>query len=244
MKILCLILASDTAPEHVKFQALWRRFMLLHPDVDCYFYKGHPDLNQESFIEDRTLWIRIHDTIDTVYEKTLRAFEHFIPNLSRYDFVYRSNLSTLVSFSHMIEFCKDLPRTECCSAFTGGINPNVPISERNSLKYPGSFPGGNGFILSPDLVRRLVEEREPLVQQDDVTIGNALRRWGISIREFVRPDFLGVDKPWYVNNYDLLQPHERNNTPKKIMFTYRFKSDNRNEDIEMMSILIRRLYNV
>ena len=242
MKILCLILASDTAPEHVQFQALWKRFMHNHPNVDCYFYKAHPDLQQETFLVDRTLWIRMNDTFDTVYDKTLRAFEYFLPKLSGYDFVYRSNLSTLVSFSHMIEFCADLPKTNCCAGVAGGIDNDVPQSERISLNHPYSFPGGNGFLLSPDLVRRLVAEREPLVHQDDVTIGNALRRWGIPIREFVRPDF--QDKQtWYVNNYPLLQPHERNMTPKKIMFTYRFKSQDRQKDVQEMDKIIRRVYN-
>lgn len=243
MRILCLILASDTRPEHVKFQSVWRTFMTKHPSVDCYFYKAHPDLECPSFVEDRTLWIRTRETFDTVYEKTIRAFEHFLPQLSTYDYVYRSNLSTAVSFSHMLEFCSDLPRVNCCAAVTGGIDNNLPMEKRNSLECPFSFPGGNGFILSIDLVRRLVEDREPLVHQDDVTIGNALRRWKVPIREFVRPDFNG-NKMWYINNYDLLKPYERNMNPKKIMFTYRFKSNNREEDVEEMRRYIKKLYNV
>ncbi len=243
MKVLCLVLASDTTPEHVQFQALWRRFMDKHPSVDCYFYKAHPDLQQETFFADKTLWIRMHDTFDTVYDKTLRAFEYFLPQLSKYEFVYRSNLSTLVSFQHMLDFCSSLPREKCCAAVMGGVELSTPQSERNSLNHPNSFPGGNGFLLSCDLVRRLVEDKEPLVHQDDVTIGNALRRWGVPIREFVRPDFNG-NKVWYVNNHALLQPHERNMTPKKIMFTYRFKSENRQTDVQEMDAFIRRLYNV
>lgn len=240
-KILCLILASDTSPEHLKFQKIWKRFMKLHKGVDCYFYKGHPNLTQSAFLEDDTLWIRIEETFDTVYEKTLRAFEYFLPELSKYDFVYRSNLSTVVSFQHMIDFCASLPRTQCCAAVAGGIPESA--ADRNSLKYPRSFPGGNGFILSSDLVRRLVEDREPLDIQDDVTIGNALRRWGISIHEFVRPDFAGKCN-WHINNMHLLSPSEHNFNPKKIMFTYRLRSPNRDDDVAEMSSLIKRFYGV
>jgi hypothetical protein len=243
MRILCLILASDTAPEYVKFQALWRRFMNLNPHVDCYFYKAHPDLSQPTFLADQTLWIRMNDKFETVYEKTLQAFDYFIPELDKYDFVYRSNLSTFVSFRHMLEFCADLPKTGCCAGVTGGIEVNVPQNERNSLAHPYSFPGGNGFIVSPDIMKRIVEERIPLLVQDDVTIGVALRKWGIPIREFVRPDYgnMGI---WYVNNYDLLQSHERNLDPKKIMFTYRIKSNDRTKDLEIMDMLIRKYCNV
>lgn len=243
MRVLCLILASDTSPEHVQFQAIWRRFMHLHPDVDCYFYKARPDLHEDTVLEDRTLWIRMNDTLDTVYEKTLKAFDYFLPHLHAYDFLYRSNLSTAVSFKHMLEFCEDLPKTNCCAAVTGGIHPSVPQSQRDSRKFPRSFPGGNGFLLSPDLVRRLLEDKEPLDFQDDVTIGNALRRWNIAIHEFVRPDYTN-SQSWHVNNYPLLRAHERSLDPKKILFTYRLKTDDRKKDVEEMNRLIRLIYSV
>lgn len=238
MRILCLILASDTSPEYIRFQSLWKKFMHLHPDVDCYFYKGHPDLTQPSFLEDQTFWIKVPETFETIYEKTLKAFEACLPILGKYDFVYRSNLSTFVSFKHMLKYCEDLPRTNCCAAVTGGIPPSD--TDRNSLKYPRSFPGGNGFILSPDLVHRIVDEKEPLDTQDDITIGNALRRWGIEIREFVRPDYDG--NSWFINNLHLLESREQSFEPKKKMFTYRLKSTSREKDIEMMEHLIKKYY--
>jgi len=242
MKILCLILANDTSPEYIRFQTLWHRFMHLRPEVDCYFYKGQQDIMQPAFLEDKTLWININEKLDTVYDKTLLAFEHFLPELHKYDFVYRSNLSTFVSFEHLIQYCNDLPKTNCCAAVTGGIAHGE--KNRNSLDHEHSFPGGNGFILSTDLVRRLVEEREPLFVQDDVTIGKALLRWGIRITEFVRVDLLD-NGSWYVNNIEMLNPKtEHNLTPKKIMFSYRLKTNNRQKDLENMSNLIRRTYGV
>ena len=241
MRILCLILASDTAPEYIQFQALWRKIMHIHPRVDCYFYKGHPNLTKETFLEDDTIWIRVPETFETVYEKTLKAFEFCIPNLHNYDFVLRSNLSTFVSFNHLIQYCNELPKTGCCCAVIGGIPPEDV--ERHSLASKFTFPGGNGFILSPDLVKRLVEEKIPLVEQDDVTIGVALQKWGIKIQEFVRPDFRD-DGYWFTNNFKLLKPHEQNLDPKKIMFTYRIKSFDRKKDVEVMRSLIKKIYGV
>ena len=238
MKILCLILASDTTPDYVRFQSVWRKFMNTYPKVDCYFYKGHPDLSQSEFLEDKTLWIKISESLDTVYEKTLRAFEYFVPKLDEYDFVYRSNLSTFVSFQHMLEFCAELPTTNCCAAFAGCVPENG-----NSLDYEMSFPGGNGFLLSTDLVRRLVEEKPPLNGQDDVTIGDALRRWKVPIIGFVRPDFRD-DGFWYMNNFHLLKSNERNLRPKKNMFSYRLKSFDRAKDISTMEELVRGVYGI
>lgn len=241
MRILCLILASDTAPEYLKFQKLWRRMFKVNKFVDCYFYKGHPDLTQPAFLEDDTLWIRISERLDMLYEKTLRAFEYFIPELDKYDYVYRSNLSTFVSFPHMLQFCERLPRTMACAGVIGGIPPEQEM--RNSIESGFSFPGGNGFILSTDLVKRLVEENIPLVEQDDVTIGVALRKWGVRIDEFVRPDYRD-DGSWYMNNHKLLKPNEWNLDPKLMMFTYRLKSYDRAKDAAMMDTLIKKVYGV
>lgn len=228
MKILCLILASDTLPEHVEFQILWKDIVNKHPDVDCYFYKGNPDLHQSTSLDGNTLWIKMQESLETVYEKTLRAFEYFVPILDNYDFVYRTNLSTFTSFPHMIEYCKDLPKQNCCAAVVGGVPYNG-----NSLHYQTSFPGGNGFLLSPDLVKRLVEERIPLVDQDDITIGVALRKWGIPIHQFARPEFLEPDR-YMIINIELLPKADRYLHPKKLMFSYRFKTKNRTDDVKGM----------
>lgn len=241
MRILCLILASDTAQEHVRFQTCWKKMMRIHPNVDCFFYKGHPDLAQSQFLEDDTLWIKIHETFETVYEKTLKAFEFFLPRLGQYDFVYRCNLSTFVSFSHMIDFCNDLPRTNCCAAVTGGVPCEDP--NRNSLRHKNSFPGGNGFILSTDLVRRIVDEKPTNIGQDDLTIGEALRSWSIVITEFSRPDFIN-EGYWFMNNPQFLNSTEQNINLRKILFTYRLKSNDRNRDVEMFKRLMKRVYHV
>ena len=239
MRILCLILASDTSPEYKEFQSLWRRYMKQTKSVDCFFYKGDPSLPEPIILKGDTLWIRIKEDWNTIYEKTLRAFEFFIPHLPNYDFVYRTNLSTFTSFPELIEYCESLPKEDCCAAVVGGI-PEI-AENRDSLQYPRSFPGGNGFILSPNLVRRVVDEKEPLDYQDDITIGNALRKWGIRIQEFVRPDY-HTSGSWYINNYRLLKPWETNLRPKPIMFSYRFKSNNRSKDLGIMDRFIRKYY--
>lgn len=232
MRVLCLILASDTTEEHKQFQVLWRTLINKHPDVDCYFYKGNPDLDEPTLLDGNTLWIKIEESYETIYEKTLRAFEYFIPVLDGYDFVYRTNLSTLTSFNHMLEYCNDLPRRNCCAAVAGGVPYNG-----NSLDYKNSFPGGNGFLLTPNLVKRLVTERVPLVEQDDITIGEALRKWGIHIHQFARPDFIGNNK-WELINIELLPEQDHNLLPKKMMFSYRFKTNNRLNDVEQMRKVI------
>jgi hypothetical protein len=238
MRILCLILASDADPLYVRYQARWRKLLHRHPDVDCYFYKSHPTLPKEFLFEGDTLWVRAGDTLDTVYEKTIAAFSACLPILDSYAYVFRSNLSTLISFPHLLEFCEPLPRTRCCAAVAGGIPPD---EEKQYKLAPGfQFPAGNGFLLSPDLVRRLVDERPPLVIQDDVTIGTALQKWGVPIQQFARFG-VGAPRRWYCTNMHLLPPGPMSLDPSPIAFTYRLKSDDREDDLRLMDLLIDML---
>jgi hypothetical protein len=241
MKVLCLVIASDVLPEQIRFQSLWKKMMHKNLNVDCYLYKGHPDLQVPMFLQERTLWIKINESIDTLYPKTLRAFEYFEPQLDKYDYVFRSNLTTFVSFEHMLEFCKDLPRTNCCAGFQGGISREEEAA--HGLEPGFSFPAGNGFLLSTDLVRRIVAEQPPLILQDDVSIGAALQKWKIPILPFARIDFRDHGH-WELQNHQLLKPEEMSLEPKKMMFTYRLKSFDRMKDADMMETLIRKVYRV
>ena len=109
MKILVLILASDTSSIYLEFQQLWRKYMNNFPEADCFFYKGHPDIEEDAFLGGDTLMIKINENLDTVYEKTLRAFDFFNPKLDSYDFVFRTNLSSFIDIPKLINFAKTLP---------------------------------------------------------------------------------------------------------------------------------------
>lgn len=180
MRVLVLVLASDTEPVYLKHQLLWRTYMQSNPSVDCYFYKGDPTLESEAELKGDTLFLRIEETLDTIYEKTLRAFAFFRPRLSEYACVFRTNLSSVVIFDRYVEYCTTIPRTQFCSARVGHASTCL-------------FPSGCGFTLTPDLVCRLVDERPPLHTQDDVSIGHALKEWGIPITPAPRVDLLHPD---------------------------------------------------
>jgi len=189
-KILMLVLASDNNPIYKEHQRIWRSYMHTNPNIDCYFYKGDPTLEQEYKLIEDTLYIQIEDTLENVYEKTLRAFKFFEPNFHKYKCIFRTNLSSVVIFHRYIEYCKTIPTHSFCSAHIG-IENQVP------------FPAGAGFTITPDIASRLVAERPPLISQDDVSIGYALQSWGIPITSVNRMDFI---TPELYNDYHLKIP--------------------------------------
>ncbi len=226
-KVLILILASDNQPVYREHQRLWRSYMKRNPNAHCYFYKGNPDMDEPAKLEGDTLYIKIEDTLDTVYEKTLRAFEFFAPVLPKYKCVFRTNLSSVVVFDRYIEYCRTVPEKNFCSAHIG-YEEGVP------------FPAGAGFTLTPDLVLRLVEERPPRVVQDDVSIGHALRSWGIPIHSAPRVDF--IDRGLHEEYNRLVPPQVFHFRIKQNTRHYGEVEDEITYEIDIMQKVIAQYY--
>jgi len=111
----------------------------------------------------------------------LKALQYFQPALDRYDFVFRPNLSSFIRLDTYLEFCCNLPRT---GLYSGQINTDYGIQ----------YASGCGFTLSTDLVKRLLESPPDHFVIDDLTVGKAMRDWGIPIvparRHTIQPDNL------------------------------------------------------
>jgi len=221
-RVLMLILSSDTNEYYRQFQSLWRQYINSNPNIDCYFYKADPNLEEEALLVDKnTLVVKCEESLDKCYEKTLKAFEYFSPQFNKYDYIFRTNLSSFVVFDHYLEFCKILPKSSMCSALIG------------TTSYGLQFPSGAGFTLTPDLATRLLEEKPPLIEQDDVSIGQALKVWNIPIVPAPRTDIL--------TNEDIIHSIQSND---KSIFHYRVKqlSGNRDYDIFILNGLLSKYY--
>lgn len=208
-----LILASDGNIEYLQFQSLWRQYTKSNPHIDCFFYKGNPNLDEPANLVDDTIYVKIEDTLDTVYEKLMMTLRFLSPDFHKYNFLYRTNLSSFVDFEKYIEFCKTLPETNCCAAVIGNHGGIL-------------FPSGSGFTLSIDLAKRFVDETPPAVYLDDVSVGSALTKWGVQYIRTNRADY-NEDGMWYrlVDN--------------ETIFHYRAKTNNRQNDYNAISHQIR-----
>ena len=222
MRVLMLVLMSGGEP-YTSFRKAWKMYMKSHPNIDCYFYRGKPDLVTEYLLDDDTLWIRIPDSLHYIFERTVRAFRYFIntrPNT--YSFVFRPNASCVVNFNRYYEMCESFPKEKFCSAMVGSFEP------RNVKE----FPSGAGYTLSIDLVKRFA--REPGLQNvyiDDVTIGHYLQEWKIPIVPSTRYSF---EKRYYSPEElaDILSHH----------FHLRFRSEDRAWDAGAMITVVESIY--
>lgn len=216
MKILMLILASDGNLEYTKFQSLWRQYTKSSPYIDCIFYKGDPNLDQEAVLIGDTIYVKIEDTLDNVYEKLMKTLRFLYPIFNQYDYLFRTNLSSFVDFGKYIEFCTTLPNSNCCAAVFGR-HENI------------TFPSGAGFTISIDLAKRLVEENPPAVFLDDVSVGGGLANWDVQYIRVNRLDY----------NSDGRWSYEHQPLPNETVFHYRAKTENRQNDYEALQTRLR-----
>jgi len=185
-RILMLVLASDDGGLYSGLQSIWKLYMDSEPQIDCYFIKDREEQDQPVILEDSTLYIKTYKGYannDSLWIKTLRAFEYFQPTLDKYDYVFRPNLSSFIRFDKYLQFCKSLPRT---GLYSGQVNTD----------YGLQYASGCGFTLSIDLVKRLIATPPKHFVIDDLTIGTAMRDWGIPIvtapRHTIQPDNLSI----------------------------------------------------
>jgi hypothetical protein len=202
-----LILASNGSPEYTKFQEVWRQYTKSNQHIDCLFYKGNPTMEKEAELVDDTIYVKIEDTLDSVYDKLMMTLRFLSPQLDKYDFLYRTNLSSFVDFNKFVHFCTLLPRSNVCAAVIGEHDGVI-------------FPSGAGFTMSIDLVKRLIQENPPNFLLDDVTIGKAIAHWNIQWIRVNRIDYRGN------NNWS----YEHEPQPNEIVFHYRAKTEDREED--------------
>ena len=182
MKVLMLIISSDTERVYAEHRKIWSSYMNSNPYIECYFiqYREGPQ-----GIEGNTFWLTGTESFSGILTKTLDSLEYFLKN--DYDFIVRTNLSSVWNFNLLLKHLKTLPRENVYNGFIGNHN-GIP------------FVSGSGFIVSPDVATILLKNRklaENSTELDDVTIGYILHKLGINTTLGYRNDTCMYNKNTY-----------------------------------------------
>jgi hypothetical protein len=218
MRILMLVLTGGTDPIYKTFEALWQRYMRTSSEVDCYLYKGDPQLKEEYVLDPVTkvLTLRVPDDIEHTFEKMVKAFQYFEPHFQHYNFVYRTNLSSFLVLERYLAYCSTIREKErFCSAVVG---------------HDGhTFPSGSGFTITPDVAKYVIKRYVPTHLIDDVALGNVLIQGNVPIRDVPRADILDHEVP----------PTALTNPS---FFHFRIKSNDRFQDVKVYESLLDHFY--
>jgi hypothetical protein len=227
-KILVLILASDDKPLYKEFQKRWLKYMDRHPLFDCFFYKANPNQKEDIYMSDpNTLSIKMMESLENVYEKTLLAFRFFQRYFDRYEIIFRTNLSSFLVFDTYLEYCKKCPKSNFCSAYT------MPLYLRHDPSFQLRFPSGAGITFSTDVIELLLSDPPNKFSQDDVTIGTFLKEKNIPI---VEAQHLSTSSLAEADIDNLPRSHPQ-------IYHFRLKTDgNRDSDLALYDRLLKIYY--
>ena len=222
MRVLVLVISSDTHPVYAAHREVWRTYMKSHPEMDAWFIASSPLAFLPTLSSD-TLTLRGIERYGTIYAKTISALEFMVGRRS-YDYVVRTNLSSVWDFRALRSYLETAPRTRFYAGQTG-VNPETGLA----------FASGAGILMSHDVARTLLANAaigRSIRAFDDVAIAKALLASGIAPSPLPRVDFISLTH--YEEHHEKIPPES---------FHYRVKHEDwqgdRKEEPEIMRRLLR-----
>ena len=180
MKILILSIYSET-PLYNKMLQLQRKYIHSNPDITTYFIQFRSQSNPVEIVDD-FIYINGKEERLKITEKTLLSLKYILKDLNQhYDFILRTNISTLTNFKQLIPFINSLPKT---NIYCTGNLLNLRWLDHTSgifdTKLFGTmYAAGTSIILSYDVAINMVENinkfRHDII--DDVSIGVYMKKY-------------------------------------------------------------------
>lgn len=222
MKIIICIMASNTE-EYNGFKLEWIKninYIKKKSDVfDFYFVYGgikEKIIKNNNFTD---IYYEITETIPNMLRKTLFFFE-YTKNI-HFDFLVRTNLSTLFDFEKMTNWFNDLSNTK----FFGG-------SLIDSFDGLNTKISGTNMVFSKDIIDLVVlhQDRFPYVFNEDIELSIMVF---FNIKNCNHKTISRID---FLENQIVFQKCK---TFDNNVFCYRFKSNIRTNDIYYYSLIMK-----
>jgi hypothetical protein len=235
LKILNLVLYSDS-PEYNEMYNITNDHYKKYKNVKTVYYRFSNNYDKEIYNYDENknmLYIKGKDTyLPGVLDKTLKAFYYFKDNYRKYDYIVRTNISSIVNFNNL---CDDLEKHPL------DYGTSIPLMIRknyrdlncgiNNDRYQGTeYASGTCIILSRRLFGDILSKLNLFDYSviDDVSIG-------YFVKNNTKYTLEKLDK-YILTDSNFFRDEKIH---KYILF--RNKSDNRNKDLEMMKYIVKNI---
>ena len=210
MKTCILIIYSDNHEEMLEIPR--ENFK----NTNYYFVQFKENQENEISIENDFIYIKGKESLMNILYKTVKAMEYVF---SDYDYIIRTNVSTLINVPKLLTFLENKPTTLYTSPLMSTLNWLDFNSGITDSSFFGTiFASGTSIIISKNVVENILNNKSKLNHNvlDDVAIGIYINKYmpeAIHIHEDLKLDF--------VNNCNV--------DPDCIFF--RHKTNNRNDDV-------------
>jgi len=179
MNILILIISDDSSLNYKDNKEVWRSYMNMRSNIHCYFVESIMDDSKVyPYIENNTIYFKGEEGRKNILIKTINSMEYFMNSGVQYDFIVRTNLSSVWDFDVLTAYISSLPTEKI---YAGSIGPFYTPDNSRVWFY---FIGGMGIIMSNDICKLIIENRiaaESFNIIDDIDIGYALSQFNIPV---------------------------------------------------------------
>ena len=248
LTILNLVLFShdDNGP-YDTMQQMTSRYYKRFPNVHTVYYTYKPDIDSDFILDKDILYIKGNETyIPGILEKTVQVFDYYKDKYDQYDYIIRSNISTIIQFDLLVNELVAKPLF-----YGSGYLFTEPTQEITDKVYPHlsgpdkSFQWGSGtsMIFTKESMKFVLDNAHYLYNDynhiiDDVAISLLFQK------HYPSPNFkikTMDDKFWFVpyldGNYDEMVKEIQ---PESTIF-YRNHCGDRQMDCIQMKHIIRIL---
>lgn len=235
MRVLLLVIHQIGSPYDEMYEVQSAHYAR-YASLDTYFVCFSETIERDFCIEGDILYLRgTESRVPGLLQKTIEAM--LLANAQSYDFVIRSNSSTLINFDQLLGFLR-YAQDNAIHILAGSRQTLAwpdPDSGITDQKYFGTvFAGGTMIVLSRYATEKLLRYRHFLDYSvvDDVAIG-------VFFERVVKIGIAKIDKKFFVLNTknetfdqkkDLLTAVQKEINP----VAWRNKSKNRQEDVKCM----------
>lgn len=219
VKILNLILYSETDPSYIHMRDIQRKYLRIVPDFEYFFYCFREDQKEDVIVEGDMMYIRGKETyVPGVLDKTIKSIDYTITK--NYKYLLRTNISTMVNIHEMRNYIRNKPIT-----YAG----RLIHTEEDEYKQHSAIPyaQGTAILLSKPICWDIVDNSETLHSYnviDDLAIGILCKSIEVKVHN-IQSKFI-ENPPAY--------------GPSQIIF--RHKTENRMDDVDCLKRTCNYLY--
>jgi hypothetical protein len=234
MKVLLLLIHSSS-PIYNEMFSIQQQYVHRFKEIDTFFIVMRE--NQTNLVEQENdiIYVKGKEHILNVLYKTITALEYLFQK-NEYDFIIRSNISTIIHIPNLLQYLQMIPTND---VYTSSNFLNIKWIDHNSGIHNTSLFGtiyasGISITLTKDTTQFLIENKDKLRYDivDDVSIGLFFKIYNPTI---LKKGQQYMSKELYTNKVT-------KNTNINHYIFIRNKSSNRIVDIEIMNLIVKKLY--
>jgi hypothetical protein len=203
--ILAIYHETDYYKEMLKVQQIYiQTIKNIYKNVDYFFISLNPEQEDKIIINYDTnmIYVKGEEHLLNITYKTIEAIK-FMMNLIYYDFIIRTNISTIININNLVHFLSKMPKTQ---VYTGGIPLSLQWYDSSSGITPNTYEKYNlyrinyfqgiGIIFSNDVITNIINNENNVIHEivDDVSFGLYIRNYFPEIYETISTDKNPISK--------------------------------------------------